>query len=80
MRGHHDQIAMTGLSRSNDRFVRAGLDNVDRFTDNACGLRQARSSREEESERHGRAGAHAYSPEAASMRAWLVVLGWSEKR
>lgn len=38
-------------------------------------LSQARSSREEESERHGRAGAHAYSPEAAPMRAWLVVLG-----
>lgn len=38
-------------------------------------LSQARSSREDESERHGRAGAHAYGPESASMRSWLVVLG-----
>ncbi|HJV39958.1 MAG TPA: hypothetical protein VJ528_14055, partial [Geothrix sp.] len=38
-------------------------------------LSQARSSREDESERHGRAGAHAYGPESAPMRSWLVVLG-----
>ncbi|HEY3399854.1 MAG TPA: nucleotide pyrophosphatase/phosphodiesterase family protein [Geothrix sp.] len=38
-------------------------------------LSQARSSREDEGERHGRAGAHAYAPEASPMRAWLVVLG-----
>jgi hypothetical protein len=38
-------------------------------------LSQARSSREDESERHGRAGAHAYTPESASMKSWLVVLG-----
>lgn len=38
-------------------------------------LSQARSSREEEAERHGRAGAHAYAPESAPMRSWLVVLG-----
>jgi len=38
-------------------------------------LSQARSSREDEAERHGRAGAHAYAPESAPMRSWLVVLG-----
>ncbi|WP_026853928.1 alkaline phosphatase family protein [Geothrix fermentans] len=38
-------------------------------------LSQARSSREDESERHGRAGAHAYTPESAPMKSWLVVLG-----
>jgi len=38
-------------------------------------LSQARNSREDESERHGRAGAHAYTPESAPMRSWLVVLG-----
>jgi len=38
-------------------------------------LSQARSSREDESERHGRAGAHAYAPESTPMRSWLVVLG-----
>jgi len=38
-------------------------------------LSQARSSREDESERHGRAGAHAYTPESAPMHSWLVVLG-----
>jgi hypothetical protein len=38
-------------------------------------LSQARSSREDESERHGRAGAHAYGPESVPMRSWLVVLG-----
>lgn len=38
-------------------------------------LSQARSSREDESERHGRAGAHAYAPESAPMKSWLVVLG-----
>jgi len=38
-------------------------------------LSRARSSREEEDERRGRAGAHAYSPATPSMRTWLVVLG-----
>ena len=38
-------------------------------------LSQARNSREDESERHGRAGAHAYAPESAPMQSWLVVLG-----
>lgn len=38
-------------------------------------LSQARSSREDESERHGRSGAHAYTPESVPMHAWLVVLG-----
>ncbi len=38
-------------------------------------LSQARNPREDAMERHGRAGAHAYVPEVASMRAWLVVLG-----
>lgn len=38
-------------------------------------LSQARTEREAAVERHGRAGAHAYAPEIASMRAWLVVLG-----
>ncbi|WP_257303598.1 alkaline phosphatase family protein [Geothrix campi] len=38
-------------------------------------LSQARSSREDDAERHGRAGAHAYAPESAPMRSWLVVLG-----
>jgi len=38
-------------------------------------LSQARDSREEATERHGRAGAHAYPPEARPMWAWLVVLG-----
>ncbi len=38
-------------------------------------LSQARTAREAATERHGRAGAHAYVPEVAAMRAWLVVLG-----
>jgi hypothetical protein len=38
-------------------------------------LSRARSSREEASELHGRQGAHAYTAETLSMRAWLVVLG-----
>ena len=38
-------------------------------------LSQARDSHEESVERHGRAGAHAYAPETAAMRAWLVVFG-----
>ncbi|WP_306591906.1 alkaline phosphatase family protein [Geothrix sp. 21YS21S-4] len=41
-------------------------------------LSQARNSREEATERRGRAGAHAYASEAALMRAWLVVLGAGE--
>ncbi len=36
---------------------------------------QARSSREEEGERYGRSGAHAYTSETPSMHTWLVVLG-----
>ena len=38
-------------------------------------LSQARNSREDAAERYGRAGAHAYPPEAKPMHAWLVVLG-----
>ena len=38
-------------------------------------LSQARTGREAALEQHGRAGAHAYVPEVASMKAWLVVLG-----
>jgi hypothetical protein len=38
-------------------------------------LSQARDSREETAERHGRAGAHAFAPATPSMRAWLVILG-----
>lgn len=38
-------------------------------------LSRAQSSREEQDERRGRAGAHAYSPATPSMRTWLVVLG-----
>ena len=41
-------------------------------------LSQARDSREEAAERHGRAGAHAYTAESGAMRAWLVVLGDGE--
>jgi hypothetical protein len=36
---------------------------------------RARSSREDEGERHGRSGAHAYTWETPAMRTWLVVLG-----
>jgi predicted AlkP superfamily pyrophosphatase or phosphodiesterase len=38
-------------------------------------LSSARSSREEEGERRGRQGAHAYAPETPSMHTWLVILG-----
>jgi len=38
-------------------------------------LSKARSSREEQTERLGRHGAHAYTPETRSMRTWLIVLG-----
>jgi predicted AlkP superfamily pyrophosphatase or phosphodiesterase len=38
-------------------------------------LSQARSSREEEAEHHGRQGAHAYTSDTRSMRTWLIVLG-----
>lgn len=38
-------------------------------------LSQARSSREEAAEWHGRQGAHAYSADTRAMHAWLVVLG-----
>jgi len=38
-------------------------------------LSKARSSREEEDERHGRCGAHAYSSETKAMHTWLIVLG-----
>ena len=38
-------------------------------------LSKARSSREEQDERRGRIGGHAYSPATPSMRTWLVVLG-----
>jgi len=38
-------------------------------------LSRARSSREEEGERHGRSGAHAYSSETQIMHTWLIVLG-----
>ncbi len=38
-------------------------------------LSKARSSREEQAERQGRHGAHAYTAEVKSMRTWLIVLG-----
>ncbi|MBK9795864.1 MAG: alkaline phosphatase family protein [Holophagaceae bacterium] len=38
-------------------------------------LSKARSSREEEDERHGRCGAHAYTSETKAMHTWLIVLG-----
>jgi hypothetical protein len=38
-------------------------------------LSQARTPQEDKAERRGRAGAHAYAPETASMHAWFVVLG-----
>lgn len=38
-------------------------------------LSKARSSREEQDERHGRCGAHAYTSDTPAMRTWLVVLG-----
>lgn len=38
-------------------------------------LSKARSSREEQDERHGRAGAHAYTAETRTMHTWLIVLG-----
>lgn len=38
-------------------------------------LSKARSSREEQDERHGRSGAHAYTSETKTMRTWLIVLG-----
>jgi len=43
-------------------------------------LSRARSSREEESELHGRRGAHAYTFETPAMRTWLVVLGAGKGR
>jgi hypothetical protein len=36
---------------------------------------KARSSREEQDERHGRCGAHAYTADTEAMRTWLIVLG-----
>jgi len=38
-------------------------------------LSKARSSRDEEDERHGRFGAHAYTFETPAMRTWLIMLG-----
>jgi predicted AlkP superfamily pyrophosphatase or phosphodiesterase len=36
---------------------------------------KARSSREEQDERHGRSGAHAYTSDSKAMHTWLIVLG-----
>ena len=43
-------------------------------------LSKARSSREEEAERYGRSGAHAYTPETKAMHTWLIVLGAGRRR